>query len=307
MELAECVPNFSEGRDASLLAGLGEALQVPRAALLDRHADPDHHRSVYTAAGSLPAIQLAVLAASRLAVDRIDLTNHRGTHPRVGAIDVVPIVPLEDVSERACVESAREIGERLWSSLRIPVYYYGKAARTPERERLESIRKLGFERLRERARQGEVTPDVGGPALHPSAGACFVGVRAPMAAFNVQIDASDARAARMIASAVRESSGGLPGVKALGMFLASARMAQVSMNLTNLDETPVFAAFDTVCRRAASLGVKVLGSELVGLVPRSGLGPDPARLRIRGFHPGMILEERLKRESARLAGSVRPD
>ena len=303
---AECVPNFSEGHDATLLDRLGGAMEFAGAALLDRHADPDHNRSVYTLAGSFPALQSAVLASAGLAVQGIDLRVHRGAHPRVGAIDVVPVVPLDPAKREACVDAAREIGERLWEELRVPVYYYGKAARTAARARLESIRKLGFERLCERIRDGESLPDVGGPTLHSSAGACCVGVRAPMAAFNVQLAGSDDRLARRIASAVRESNGGLPGVKALGLYLPSARVAQVSMNLTRLDETPVFAAFDAVSREALRLGVTVLDTELVGLVPRAALGGDPARLRIRGFRDGMILEECLERVGARASTGSNP-
>lgn len=301
---ALCVPNYSVGRDTCLLDRLSATLRLGGAALLDRHADPDHNRSVYTLAGSLAEIRSSVLGAARLAVAHIDLAAHRGTHPRIGAIDVVPIVPLED--EAACIDTAREIGERLWGELRVPVYYYGAVARKTERTRLESVRKLGFARLSESVRRGHVLPDVGGPALHPKAGACCVGVRPPMAAYNVHIAAGDARAARRVASSVRESSGGLPGVKALGMYLASAGTAQVSMNLTRLDETPVFAAFDAVCKEAARLGVPVLDSQLVGLVPRAALGPDPDRLRIRGFHEGMILEASLERAGVPLSPSAGP-
>ena len=291
--IAECVPNFSEGRDAEVLRRIETAIRGTGAPLLDQHADPDHNRSVFTLAGSLESLRQAVLESAAIAVKSIDLRAHRGTHPRVGAIDVVPLVPLGDLRPADCVDAAHDLGDRLWSELRLPVYLYGKAAGRPARERLETVRKLGFERLAELARAHEVPPDVGGPELHPTAGACCVGVRECMVAFNVQLEGRDARTARRIARSVRQSNGGLPGVKALGMYLDSARLAQVSMNLTDLGQTPVFAAFDAVCREAAMLGATVLGSELVGLAPREALGADPSRLRVAGFNRSMILEERL--------------
>ncbi len=289
----ECVPNFSEGRDAARLNRLENAIRGGGVQLLDRHADPDHHRSVFTFAGQFDSIQSAVLAAATVAVQEIDLRCHRGTHPRVGALDVLPLVPLGDIGHGNCLDAARDLGDRLWRQLGVPVYFFGAAAVHADRNRLETVRKLGFERLSTLARSGDVRPDVGGPALHESAGACCIGVRDCLVAFNVQLAGNDARVARQIARLIRESSGGLPGVKALGMYLESAGQAQVSMNLTELKRTPVFAAYDAVSIEAGRLGVPVLGSELVGLVPRAALGPDPERLRIKGFNPRMILEERL--------------
>ncbi len=290
---AECVANFSEGCDAESLDRLQVAILAGAVDLLDRHADPDHHRSVFTFAGQFPTIRRAVMASAAVAVQEIDLTRHKGAHPRVGAIDVLPLVPLGDTPPSACVEAARDLGERLWRELGVPVYYYGAAALQANRTRLETVRTLGFERLSAVVRGGDVLPDVGGPELHPSAGACCIGVRDAMAAFNVQIAGKDAREARLIARSVREATGGLPGVKALGMYLQSVGVAQVSMNLTKLDQTPVYAAYDAVCAQAARIGAAVLDSELVGLVPRAALGSDPVRLRIKGFNPRMILEERL--------------
>lgn len=292
-DCVECVPNFSEGRDENVLGRIETAIQSTGVGLLDQHADPDHHRSVYTLAGSLEAIQDAVMRSAAVAVEAIDLRVHRGTHPRVGAADVIPLVPLRDTSLRDCLKAARDLGERLWRELGVPVYYYGYAATRPARQRLEAVRKLGFSRLSELARTCEVPPDVGGPDLHPTAGACCVGVRDFMVAFNVQLVGCDDRTARRIARSIRESAGGLPGVKALGMYLDSAGVAQVSMNLTKLGPTPVFAAYDAVCAHATRLGANVLNSELVGLAPFAALGPEPGRLQIRGFNRGMILEERL--------------
>ena len=300
---AECVPNYSEGRDPALLRDLESALAA-EVELLDRHADPDHNRSVFTVVGSLDGIERAVLASAAVAAGRIDLAAHRGVHPRVGAVDVIPVVPLATDAGPACVAAARRIGTRLWAEHGIPAFLYGDAAMRAGRTRLETVRRLGFERLRELARGGEVPPDIGGPALHPSLGACCVGVRPPMAAFNVHLETADASVARRIARAVREASGGLPGVKALGLYLESEGVAQVSMNLTRLDLTPVDAAFDAVCAEAAGIGVRVRDSELVGLVPRAALGPQPDRLRIRGFRSAMILEERLRDARARRGASV---
>ncbi len=294
-QLAECVPNFSEGRDSTTLDRLERVVRVSGARLLDRHSDHDHHRSVLTFAADLGVIYTAVMAAAGEAVESIDLNDHDGTHPRVGAIDVVPIVPLDDTPWDACVEVARSIGERLWSELGLPVYLYGRAAVREERRLLETVRKLGFKRLAEFVQRGKYLPDIGGPLLHPSAGACCVGVRGPLVAYNVLLDCCDAQPAKLIASRIRAAAGGLPGVKALGMYLESAQVAQVSMNITEPDLTPLPVVFDEVSRLAAGLGVEVVASELVGLVPRAALGANPRRLRIVGFHDRMILEERLGR------------
>lgn len=292
-QLAACVPNFSEGRDPTTLDRLERVVRRSGARLLDRHSDHDHHRSVLTFAAGLGVIDTAVMAAAGEAVESIDLNAHDGTHPRVGAIDVVPIVPFHDTPWDACLDVARSIGECLWSELGLPVYLYGDAAVREERRPLEAVRKVGFERLRELVRDGKYLPDIGGPQLHPSAGACCLGVRGPLVAYNVLLDCRDAQPAKVIAGRIRAAGGGLPGVKALGMYLESAQIAQVSMNITQPDLTPLPLVFDEVSRLAAGLGAEVVASELVGLVPRAALGPDPSRMRIVGFHDGMILEERL--------------
>lgn len=294
MHWAECVPNVSDGRSRVLRDQFSWALEASGAELLDSQADPDHNRSVFTLVAPLSQIRAAVLSLAELAVAHIDLTRHQGVHPRIGALDVVPIVPIDDMPRHVCVETARSIGESLWDELHIPVYFYGAAARRAHRTSLESFRRHGFEKLATMVRSGGCLPDVGGPDLHPTAGACCVGVREVMAAFNVLLDARDASAAKRIARAIRESDGGIEGVKALGLYLASAQVAQVSMNLTDLRKTPLPVAFKAVSRAARKLGVPVLGSELVGLVPRHALGPNPASLRIRRFHSGMVLEDHLE-------------
>lgn len=294
------MPNVSDGRSRKLRDQLSRALEASGAELLDLQSDPDHNRSVFTLAAPLTQVRAAVLSIAELAVAKIDLTRHQGVHPRIGALDVVPIVPIDDTPRQVCIETARSIGEALWNELNVPVYFYGAAARREGRTSLETCRRHGFEKLASMVRSGACIPDVGGPDLHPTAGACCVGVREFMAAFNVLLDDRDARAAKRIASAIRESDGGIGGVKALGLYLASAQVAQVSMNLTDLGKTPLPVAFDAVSREAQRLGVAVLGSELVGLVPRHALGSKPASLRIRRFHPGMVLEEHLERIRRRI-------
>lgn len=297
-----CVPNVSEGRSPRTLRRIESAIDSASAHVLDTHRDQDHHRSVFTFAAPLNKVQEAVARLAAVAVECIDLTRHRGIHPRVGALDVVPLVPLVESVQEACIDCVEEIADRIWAECRVPCYLYGYAARREDRRRLETIRKHGFEALSAVVRQGECLPDVGGPELHPKAGACFLGVRDFMAAFNVQLADGDAAAAKRIARAVREASGGLPGVKALGFFLPSQNVAQVSMNVTRLDLAPLDAVFAAVCRESAALGVEILESELVGLVPKRALGPDPRRLRIRGFQEGMVLETQLAR--ARLAATA---
>ncbi len=294
MAWAECIPNFSEGRDAALQDRLRRAMAA-RAELLDWHSDADHHRSVATLVGPLSDLERAVQAAAEIAVERIDLTRHRGTHPRIGAIDVVPLVPLDGAPQEACVTAAHSMAHQLWERLRVPVYLYGAAARAAARQRLEFVRRHGFERLAALTLSGELRPDIGGPRPHPTAGACCVGVRDFMVAFNVLLADRDARNAVRIARAVREAAGGLPGVKALGMYLQTAGVAQVSMNLTQLDETPPEAAYARVADEAARLGVRVLGSELVGLAPSRALDAASAiRAGLTGFHRDMVLENRLR-------------
>ena len=294
-EWVACVPNVSEGKDPRTLRRIESAINGAPGYLLDTHSDQDHHRSVFTFAAPLNEVAEAVARLAAVAVECIDLTRHQGVHPRVGALDVVPLVPFAETAREACVDCVEEIADRIWAESRVPCYLYGYAARREDRARLEAVRNHGFEALSAAVRQGECLPDVGGPDLHPSAGACCVGVRDFMAAFNIELADSDATVARRLARMVRESSGGMRGVKALGFYLPSRNVAQVSMNITRLDLTPLDALFTLVCCESSALGVEVLGSELVGLIPRRALGADPQRLRIRGFHEGMILETRLDR------------
>ncbi len=293
----ECVPNVSEGRDKNVLAQMRSAIErTPGVYLLDDSADADHHRSVFTFAGRLEDVTEAVLRLAAVVVESVDLRRHQGMHPRMGALDVVPLVPLEGVGVVECVAAAHRLGERLWTELRIPIYFYGAAARHEHRKRLEKVRRGQFEGLRAALSDDENRrPDVGGPLLHETAGATAVGVRPFLIAFNVNLATTDRTIAREVARRVRESSGGLPAVKALGLSLAGRGLTQVSMNLVDFERTPPRAAFEAARREAASLGVDVVESEIIGLVPRRALGPaDSKDLLIRCFDAKMILENRLR-------------
>lgn len=292
----ECVPNFSEGRATGTIDAIVAAIGATGAVVLDRSSDRDHNRSVVTFTAPVGVVQEAAFQAVRQAVVLIDLRAHSGVHPRIGAADVVPFVPLEGVTLEDCVRLARETGRRIWEELRVPVYFYEAAALRAERRNLADIRRGNWEGLCVEARVNPGRrPDLGGPALHPSAGAVAVGARKFLIAFNVNLATADVGIARRIARTIRASSGGLPAVKAMGVWLASRGLAQVSMNLTDFEQTPVRTAFEAVCLEAARYGVGIAGSELIGLVPKKALeSSDVASLRIENFDPSMILENRLK-------------
>lgn len=303
VERVECVPNFSEGRDERVLAALVRAAEsVPAARVLDLHRDGWHHRSVLTLAGEPGAVAEAAFRSVQAAVRLIDLRRHTGEHPRIGAADVVPFVPLEGADMARCVELAEATGRRIADQLGVPVYLYGEAARRPERRALVSIRRGGFEGLSRAIRSDRTrAPDLGPPRLHPTAGATAVGARPVLVAYNVLLDTDRVEVAREIAGEIRASSGGLPAVQALG-FLVEGR-AQVSTNLRDVDRTPPAAVFDAVRERARAREVEVAASEIVGLVPERALPPDPAaRLRLREPVEPHVLERRLAEE---LGGSGR--
>jgi len=282
--LVECVPNFSEGRDPAKIDAIVEAIRSAGAAVLDRSSDSDHHRSVVTFAASAEIVGEAAFRAVRQAVASLDLRSHSGVHPRIGAADVVPFVPVRGVTMEDCARLARQTGHRIWKELGVPVYLYEEAALRPESRNLADIRR------------GDVPePDYGGPAHHPSAGAVVVGARKFLIAFNVNLQTSDVAIARRIARQVRFSSGGLPHVKAIGVLLASRNLAQVSMNLTDFERTPIHAAFEAVRAQAARFGVAIAGSELIGLIPRQALEMT-ARfyLGLENFSPASVLENRLE-------------
>jgi glutamate formiminotransferase len=292
------VPNVSEGRDPETIAALVEACRVPGARVLDVHSDPDHHRSVITLAGDPLALQDGLVALAGECIDRIDLRRHRGAHPRVGALDVVPIVALSDEDVPLASEVATGLAGRLAGELNLPVFLYGAVASDPQRSRPRDFRRGGLDELERAVEEGEIVPDAGPHRLHPSAGAVLVGVRPPLIALNVWLPEGTLTEARAIAARVRESGGGPPGLRALGLYLPEAGMAQVSMNLEDHRATPPAVAIAAVRAEAERLGIEAGEAELVGLVPRPALrgGPTPAALGIRGFRPGQVLELHLPRE-----------
>jgi glutamate formiminotransferase len=295
-KLIECVANFSEGRDVTRVDSLVSAiLSIPGVVLLDREMDADHNRCVLTFAGPPDAVSEAAIRAVENAVQIIDLTKHSGVHPRIGAADVVPFVPVEGVTLEECVKLAERVGNELWKRLRLPVYFYEAAARRPDRVNLENIRKGQFEGLREEVRTNpERKPDVGEAELHPTAGATVVGARKFLIAYNINLGTSDVEIAKRIAKGIRFSTGGFRYVKAMGVMLTSRNLAQVSMNLTDFEQTPVHRVFEVVRVEAKRYGVPVVGSEIVGLIPKKALEmAADFYLRCENFHPGVVLENRI--------------
>lgn len=271
--LVECVPNFSEGRDPEKVKQIVTALcSVTGVYLLDQEMDADHNRAVITVVGPKEAIGEAALCGVGKAAELIDLTKHQGAHPRIGAADVVPFVPIEGVTLEECVEIARCVGAEIWKRYQIPVYFYEAAATRPERVNLENIRRGQFEGLRaEIATNPERAPDIGESRVHPTAGATVVGARKFLIAYNINLNTADVGVAQAIAKAIRYSGGGLRYVKALGVELKARQLAQVSINLTDFERTPIFRVFELVKREAARYGAAIVGSEIVGLVPKRAL------------------------------------
>jgi glutamate formiminotransferase/glutamate formiminotransferase/formiminotetrahydrofolate cyclodeaminase len=269
---------------------------VPGVLLLHRTSDPDHNRSVITVAGPGSALLEGALRAAAVAAERIDLNRHRGEHPRLGALDVLPFVPLEDTTMAECVDLAHEAGQRIWEELRIPVYFYEAAALRPERARLENVRRGQFEGLRETALSDpSKQPDIGGLALHSTAGAVIVGARKFLVAYNINLRSGDLEVAQAIARGIRESNGGFPAVKALGLPLESRGLVQVSMNLTDLDRTRLAAVYAEVERLAAARGVAIEESELIGLMPRKALdGATAESLKLKDFDAQRVIENRVE-------------
>lgn len=292
--LVECVPNVSEGRRQAVVdAIVGAVRAVDGVRVLHVHSDPSHNRSVITLVGPAEAVGRAALALARAAVAHIDLRAHRGEHPRIGAVDVIPFVPIGETTMEECVALARRVGAELWQALRVPVYFYAEAATAPHRVRLPDIRRGEFEGLAEKMAQPAWAPDVGDPRPHPTAGAVAVGARRPLVAYNITLHTADVGVARAIARAVRESSGGLVHVQAMGVRAASGQ-AQVSINVLDATRTPLYRVFDLVRLEADRHGVAVAASEIVGLVPLDVL-VDVARayLRLWTFERSQVLELRL--------------
>jgi len=303
-QVVECVPNFSEGRSPDVVRALVDVVRsVPGVALLDETMDQDHHRSVITFAGRPYAVAEVAFQMARAASQLIDLRRHHGQHPRVGATDVIPFVPVRGVGMQDCVQLARMVGQRIGNELKIPVFLYEQAASRPERTNLEWIRKGGMKGLSARMDTDQAwVPDFGPKHLHQTAGATVVGARRPLIAFNVNLKSRDFAVADAIAKAVRQSSGGLPFVKAIGVELKSQGLVQVSMNLTNHEETPLHAVFAVVQREAEAHGVELAGTEIVGLVPEQALIETARRaLRLDRFEGRQVLEARLDSSESREA------
>jgi glutamate formiminotransferase len=290
----ECIPNVSEGRDRVAIDGIVAAVAASGCRVLDLHVDPDHHRSVVTFVGEADELFEGALALAREATARIDLRAQRGVHPRMGAVDVIPFVPLQAATMTDCVRLARRVGRAIGEGLEIPVFLYEAAASSEARRSLATIREGQFEGLRKKLDQPEWAPDFGPRRPHPTAGAAAVGARGFLVAFNVVLGTGDLSIARGIAGAIREANGGMKGVKALGLALASRELVQVSMNLTDIGATNLPAAYERVEREAACRGVSVVESEIVGLVPRAAAGgATTADLRLDRDLEGVILENRL--------------
>jgi glutamate formiminotransferase len=292
----ECVPNVSEGRRADVVGRLATALRAIRSVrVLDVQSDSSHHRSVITLAGDAQGLRDAVLTLYEQAISAIDLRNHQGEHPRLGAVDVCPFVPIEDVTMEACVALAREVGALVAERFSLPVYLYEEAASSPARRNLEDIRRGEFEGLAAKMQQPAWKPDFGPDHPHPSAGATVIGARMPLIAYNINLATDRLEVAKKIAAAIRMSSGGFRYVKAMGIALEDRGVVQVSMNLTNYEKTPIFRVFETVKREAARYGVNILESEIVGLVPSAAMTQTAEfYLQLAGFKTDQVLETKLR-------------
>ncbi|MFL6302273.1 MAG: glutamate formimidoyltransferase [Candidatus Sulfotelmatobacter sp.] len=291
--LVECVPNFSEGRDKAKVDAIVDAMKMPGVYLLDREMDSDHNRCVITIVGEREAIQEAAIRGVGKASELIDLNNHAGAHPRMGAADVVPFIPIDGVTIEDCVAMANYVGEQIWQRYQIPVYLYESAAKIPERQGLENIRRGQFEGIRaEMATNPARRPDIGEPRVHPTAGATVVGARKFLIAYNVFLNTPDVEIAKKIAKAVRFSSGGMRFLKGAGFLVRG--LAQVSMNLTDFEQTPIHRVFEMVKREAARYGVMPVSSEIVGLIPKKALEQAAEWfLQVENFDSSLILENRL--------------
>ena len=291
--LVECVPNFSEGRDKARVDAIVEAMKVPGVFLLDREMDADHNRCVITLVGEREAVQEGAIRGVGKAAELIDLTKHQGAHPRMGAADVIPFIPIDGVTIEDCVAMARYVGAEIWKRFEIPVYLYEAAATTPERQNLENIRRGQFEGIRaEIATNPARKPDFGEPRVHPTAGATVVGARKFLIAYNVLLNTPDVEIAKKVAKAIRFSSGGLRFVKGAGFLVRG--LAQVSMNLTDFEQTPIHRVFEYVKREAARYGVMPVSSEIVGLIPKKALEQAAEWfLQVENFDSSLILENRL--------------
>ena len=296
-KLVECVPNFSEGRRPEVIEAIADAIRnTPDVKLLDVKADPSHNRVVMTFVGPPEAAKQAAFQGCKKAAELIDMEKHEGEHPRIGATDVIPFIPVRNTSMEECVVLARELGQEIAEKLEIPVYLYEEAAKIPGRKALPEIRKGQYEGLKTEISKPERCPDFGPACLHPTAGATVVGARQFLIAYNINLDTSDINIAKKIANAIREAKGGYRYVRAMGIGVqvGGRDIAQVTINMVNYEGTPLFRVFETVKSEAARYGVNVLGSEIVGLTPMQAL-LDVAEfyLRLEGFDRKLVLEDNL--------------
>jgi glutamate formiminotransferase len=291
-QLVECVPNFSEGRDEDLITEIVQCFRdAPGCWVLDSRADRDHNRLVVSLAGDPAGIQEGLLAASEVAVERIDMNAHQGGHPRIGAVDVIPFVPLRDISMEACVDLARKFGERFFERTGVPVYFYEDAVLRPERRRLEVVRKGQFEALREDIGREERHPDVGPPKIHPTAGATVIGARKFLIALNVNLGTRDVSVAKTIAKAVKASSGGLCHVKGIGLALEEQGLTQVSMNIVDYEKNALYRVVELIRMEARRWGVSVVETEVYGMVPAAALLDSLAYyMQLNAFSPEQVVE-----------------
>lgn len=295
--VAECVMNVSEGRDETCLQTLAQTVvSTPGAFLLDLAADIDHHRCVYTFVGSPEALVQAALALSRKAIELLNLNNHQGVHPRVGVVDVIPFIPLSGVSMSLCIETAQKLGAILGEQLQLPVFLYDQAARPPGRS-LAELRQGGLEALHARMKNNHVwKPDFGPTTPHPTAGVVCIGARKFLIAFNMYLSTSNVAVARTVATRIREKDGGLPGVKALGVLIASRGQAQITTNLVDYRQTSLVQLFETTRREVRQLGADLLSSQIVGLAPQNALAlDDSVKLQLEKPASESILEDRIRR------------
>jgi len=296
MKIIECVPNFSEGRDRKKIAAIAHVFKsFSGVRLADFSSDADHNRSVFTFLGKPEDVLEAALAACGKAVKLIDMREQAGVHPRLGAVDVVPFIPLGKAKMKDAVDLAHTFGRQLYDRFGVPVYFYGHAAMVSGRKELADVRHGGYEALQSKMINPEDAPDIGNPEFNARAGATVVGAREPLVAFNIDLNSNDLRLVRNIASQIREKNGGLKHVRAIGVILKNRGVAQVSINLTNCKETPFKVIYDQVEELAAKRGVQILESELIGLVPKCAFaGTNPDYLKLKDFDKNRLLETHLK-------------
>lgn len=295
-QIVQCVPNISEGRRLDVVEKIIDQIrQTEGVQLLDYSSDHDHNRTVITYVGDLAGVQEASFRLTQEAVRLINMEEQQGAHPRIGAVDVIPFIPIEGVTMKECVLATTKLAERIYEELQVPTYLYGEAATRPERKNLSNIRKGQYEGLKTTIEEEERHPDFGEPKLHPTGGATVVGARMPLVAFNVNLGTNKKEVADHIARSVRERNGGFKNVKGMGVTLEERGQVQVSMNLENYKTTPIYRVLETIRREAARFGVPVVGTELIGLVPQQALIEVAAwYLQLEEFDSNQILENRLR-------------